>query len=132
MGLTAHTTAAHIARAALEATAYQTRDVLEAMRRDANVELQRLRVDGGMTVNELVMQFHADILGIPVARPRVMETTALGAAYAAGAAVGFWNNVAEFNPAAEDRVWQPRRDPNQREELYQKWLAAVERSLGWV
>jgi len=132
-GLTGYANRGHFARAALEAVAYQTRDVLEAMRRDAAIDLKSLRVDGGMVVNELLMQFQADILGVPVVRPKVTETTALGAAYAAGLAVGFWNGVDELRRNwQQDRVWQPAMDRESREKLHGQWLKAVERSFGWV
>ncbi len=107
-GLTRFANRGHIARAALEATAYQTREVLDAMVRDSGVAMRELRVDGGMVVNELLMQFQSDILGVPVVRPKVIETTALGAAYAAGLAVGFWDSPAEIEANwAEDRRWTP-------------------------
>jgi glycerol kinase len=131
VGMTAHTSNAHIARAALEATAYQTLDVLEAMRRDAGVELTKLKVDGGMTVDDLLMQFQADILGVPVGRPRIAETTALGAAYAAAVAVGFWRGPEDLSGAVEAKVWTPKMDEATRQRLHDRWLAAVERSLNW-
>jgi glycerol kinase len=131
VGMTAFTNRAHIARAALEATAYQTRDVLEAMRKDANIDLARLKVDGGMTANDLLMQFQADMLGVEVARPRMLETTALGAAFAAARAVDFCKTPEELRGESDDTVWTPRMDAATRERLYDRWLAAVERSLGW-
>jgi glycerol kinase len=132
-GLTGYANRGHFARAALEAVAYQTRDVLEAMRRDAAIDLKSLRVDGGMVVNELLMQFQADILGVPVVRPKVTETTALGAAYAAGLAVGFWDGFDELRSNwQQDRVWQPAMDRESRDKLHGQWLKAVERSFGWV
>jgi glycerol kinase len=131
VGLTRFTTSGHIARAALEATAYQTREVLEAMRSDSGVQLTELKVDGGMVVDELLMQFQADILGVPVVRPSVIETTALGAAYAAGLAVGFWSDLAELKTKEGDR-WIPTMTEACRERLYQRWKEAVERSFGWV
>jgi glycerol kinase len=133
VGLTRYIRREHLCRAALEATAYQTRDVLEAMERDAEVRLSALKVDGGMVGNNLLMQFQADILGVPVVRPPVAETTALGAAYAAGLAVGFWSNEEELrrNWAAEHR-WEPQMDAAERERLYRGWKKAVERTFGWV
>ncbi|HYE17874.1 MAG TPA: glycerol kinase GlpK [Tepidisphaeraceae bacterium] len=133
VGMTRQTTKAHIARAALEATAYQTRDVLAAMNADSGVPLTALKVDGGMTGNELLMQFQADILGAPVIRPTVTETTALGAAYAAGLAVGFWRDLSEVQANWRvDRTFEPRMPVGRREELYTDWKRAIERSLGWV
>ena len=133
IGLTRYITKAHICRAALEATAYQTREVLDAMEKDSGVKLTALKVDGGMVYNELLMQFQADILGVPVIRPVVAETTALGAAYAAGLAVGFWDNLDDLRRNwAVDRVWEPQMDPETRERLYRGWLKAVERTFGWV
>ncbi len=133
VGLTRYITKAHICRAALEATAYQTREVLDAMEKDSGVKLTALKVDGGMVYNELLMQFQADILGVPVIRPVVAETTALGAAYAAGLAVGFWENLDDLRRNwAVDRVWEPQMDPETRERLYRGWLKAVERTFGWV
>ncbi len=133
IGLTRYITKAHICRAALEATAYQTREVLDAMEKDSGVKLTALKVDGGMVYNELLMQFQADILGVPVIRPVVAETTALGAAYAAGLAVGFWDNLDDLRRNwAVDKVWEPQMDPETRERLYRGWLKAVERTFGWV
>lgn len=132
VGLTRGTTAGHIARATLESMAYQTRDVLEAMTADSQVQLTTLRVDGGAVVNNLLMQFQADILGVPVQRPKVAETTALGAAYLAGLAVGFWQNqqeVAEY--WALDRTFEPKLSADQREALYADWKRAVARSRNW-
>jgi len=132
-GLTAFANRGHLARAALEATAYQTREVLEAMQRDSGVALAELRVDGGMVVNELLMQFQADILDVAVVRPRVTETTALGAAYAAGLAVGYWRGAADLKANwAVERRWVPAMDPARREHLYHSWHKAVARSLDWV
>ncbi len=132
-GLTRFNTKAHIARAALEATAFQTREVLEAMNADSGVPLAELRVDGGMVVNELLMQFQADILGVPVVRPLVTETTALGAAYAAGLAVGVWKGTAELAANwGEDRRWTPHMDEADREHRFGRWQQAVERTLDWV
>jgi glycerol kinase len=132
IGLTRGSTVAHIARATLESMCYQTRDVLTAMTADSGVNLTTLRVDGGAVVNNMLMQFQADILGVPVQRPKVAETTALGAAYLAGLAVGFWSGQHEV---AEhwviDRTFEPQMSDSQREELYAGWKRAVERSLGW-
>jgi len=132
-GLTSYANKGHIARAALEATAYQTRDVLDAMRADSGVDLRALKVDGGMVHNELLMQFQADALSVPVIRPAVAETTALGAAYAAGLAVGFWDSREEMCANwSEDRRWMPGRDDRARTEGYARWQKAVARSLGWI
>lgn len=132
-GLTSFATKAHLARAALEATAYQTRDVLDAMAADCGAPILELRVDGGMTVNELLMQFQSDIIGAPVVRPRVIETTALGAAYAAGLAVGFWRSTEEIRENwSAARRWTPRMQNVSRERLYARWRQAVERTFGWV
>jgi glycerol kinase len=131
-GLTRYATKAHIARAALEATAYQTRDVLAAMEKDSGIQLSELRVDGGMVVNELLMQFQADILDTPVVRPRITETTALGAAYAAGIATGYWQGVDELKRNwGVSRRWQPQMPLHRRSELYSAWQKAVSRSFGW-
>ncbi len=132
-GLTRYSTAGHFARAVLEATAYQTSDVLEAMKHDAGVELSELRVDGGMVGNELLMQFQADILGLPVVVPRITETTVLGAAYAAGLATGYWPNPdAIRNKWAESHRYAPAMTDATRTTLLAGWNKAVERSLGWV
>ncbi|HEX8915024.1 MAG TPA: glycerol kinase GlpK [Humisphaera sp.] len=132
MGLTGFANKGHVARAVLEATAFQTKDVLDAMRKDCGLDLAVLRVDGGMARNELLMQFQADILGVPVVRPAVTETTALGAAYAAGLAVGFWKNTDELRANwRADKEWQPAMDAGTRGRLHGRWLAAVQRSLGW-
>jgi len=133
VGLTRYANRGHLARAVLEATAYQTRDVLDAMQRDAGFPLQVLRVDGGMVRNELLMQFQADVLGVSVARSAVAETTALGAAYAAGLAVGVWSGEEELRALWScDRQWQPSMPAERRELLYRMWQRAVERSFGWV
>jgi glycerol kinase len=133
VGLTRFATKGHIARAALEATAYQTRDVLDAMRKDAAIPLKELRVDGGMVANELLMQFQADILGADVVRPKITETTALGAAYAAGLAVGYWPGLGELRSNwAVERRWRPAMPEVERERLYAAWQRAVERSFGWA
>ena len=133
VGLTRYVNKNHIARAALEATAYQTREVLDAMNKDSGVELKALKVDGGMVYNELLMQFQSDILGVPVVRPQVAETTALGAAYAAGLAVGFWNDLEDLRQNwLIDATWDPEMDDETRQGLYGGWLKAVRRSMGWV
>jgi glycerol kinase len=133
VGMTRYTNKGHIARAALEATAYQTREVLDAMEADSGVALKSLKVDGGMVVNELLMQFQADLLGVPVVRPRVAETTALGAAYAAGLAVGFWSGLDDLRGNWQaDRTWQPHMAEERRGQLYNGWLKAVDRTLDWV
>jgi glycerol kinase len=132
VGLTGYANKGHIARAALEATAYQTREVLEAMQADSGVALTTLKVDGGMTVNETLMQFQSDILHVPVVRPKVKETTALGAAYAAGLAVGVWSNLSELRSAwAADQQWNPTMPEKRREHLYGRWKEAVNRTLNW-
>ncbi len=133
VGLTRYINRGHIARAALEATAYQTREVLDAMNKDSGVPLTALKVDGGMVYNELLMQFQADILGVPVIRPKVAETTSLGAAYAAGLAVGFWTNFDELRANwGKDAEWHPKMSAEDREKLYAGWKKAVERTFGWV
>jgi glycerol kinase len=132
-GLTRYINKGHIARACLEATAYQTREVLDAMKEDSGVSLTNLKVDGGMVGNNLLMQFQADILGVPVVRPKIAETTALGAAYAAGLAVGFWNNLEDLrNNWQVSQTWEPKMEQNQREILYLGWLKAVNRTFNWV
>ncbi|WP_122261526.1 glycerol kinase GlpK [Ornithinimicrobium cerasi] len=133
VGLTRYVDRRHLARAALEATAFQTREVLEAMEADSGVRLSELRVDGGMVANETLMQFQADILGVDVVRPRVVETTALGAAYAAGIAVGFWDGQQDVvGNWEEDRRWTPALPEEERERLYRAWKKAVTRSFDWV
>jgi glycerol kinase len=133
VGLTRYVNKGHFARAALEATAYQTREVLDAMEKDSGVKLAALKVDGGMVFNELLMQFQSDILNVPVVRPMVAETTALGAAYAAGLAVGFWGNVEDLRENwGIDKTWEPKMDVKTREKLYKGWLKAVERTFDWV
>jgi glycerol kinase len=133
VGLTRYVNKNHVARAALEATAYQTREVLDAMNKDSGVELKALKVDGGMVYNQLLMQFQSDILGVPVVRPQVAETTALGAAYAAGLAVGFWNDLEDLRQNwLIDATWDPDMDDEVRQGLYKGWLKAVRRSMGWV
>jgi glycerol kinase len=133
VGLTRYVNKGHIARAVIEATAYQTRDIVEAMNKDSGVELNKLKVDGGMVANELLMQFQSDILNVPVIRPKVSETTALGAAYAAGLAVGFWSGIEELRQNwAEDKTWHPAMSSNIREKYYLEWKKAVDRTFNWV
>lgn len=133
VGMTRYVHKGHIARAALEATAFQTREVLEAMERDSGESVKVLKVDGGMVVNELLMQFQADILDVPVVRPKVAETTALGAAYAAGLAVGFWSDQAELRANwKEDKRWKPAMNAAARERLFADWKKAVTRTFDWV
>ncbi len=132
-GLTRGTTRAHIARAALESIAFQSADILEAMQKDSGKVLKELRVDGGATANDLLMQFQADLLGVPVVRPKVLETTALGAAYLAGLTVNLWKSREEI--AAQWQVekrFEPRMEDKQREERMQRWREAVRRSLKWA
>ncbi|MBK8272129.1 MAG: glycerol kinase GlpK [Sphingomonadales bacterium] len=132
-GLTRFANKGHIARAALEATAFQTREVLDAMTKDSGVAISELRTDGGMVVNELLMQFQSDILGVPVVRPKVIETTALGAAYAAGLAVGYWNSTQDISDNwGVDKRWHPMMDEISRASLYASWNKAVSRSFDWV
>jgi glycerol kinase len=131
-GLTQYADKRHLARAVLEATAYQTKDIVQAMNKDSGVELTRLKVDGGMVANDLLMQFQSDMLDVPVIRPRVIETTCLGAAYTAGIASGYWSGREELrNNWREDTHWTPNMDPELREARYRKWKMAVERSLSW-
>ncbi|WP_141576525.1 glycerol kinase GlpK [Actinomadura sp. WMMA1423] len=133
VGLSRYNTNAHLARATLESICYQSRDVVEAMREDSGVSLDVLKVDGGVTANELCMQLQADILGVPVSRPVVAETTALGAAYAAGLAVGFWNTTDELRQNwNEDKRWHPTWNEDQRRDGYAAWKKAVDRTLDWV
>ncbi len=132
-GLTRYATRAHFARAALEATAYQVRDVVEAMEADSAIPLTVLKTDGGMVMNELLMQFQADMLGVPVMRPAISETTALGAAYAAGLAVGYWRDIGELRANwTLDKTWSPRMDSAQRAGYLKSWKKAVRRSFDWV
>jgi glycerol kinase len=132
-GLTRYVTKGHLARAALEATAWQTKEVVDAMNADAGVELTALKVDGGMVGNELLMQFQADVLGVPVVRPTVRETTSLGAAYAAGLAVGFWSALDELRDNwGEDRRWLPEMDSATRDDAYRLWKKAVTRTFDWI
>ncbi|MEZ4518118.1 MAG: glycerol kinase GlpK [Chloroflexota bacterium] len=133
VGLTRYVNKGHIARAALEATAYQTREVLDAMNADSGVELTALKVDGGMVYNDTLMQFQADVLGVPVIRPVVAETTALGAAYAAGLAVGFWKNEDDIRKNwAMDKTWEPDPESKAATENYRMWKKAVTRTFDWV
>lgn len=133
VGLTRYINKNHIARASLEATAYQTREVLDAMEKDSGVKLRALKVDGGMVFNELLMQFQSDILNVPVVRPKVAETTSLGAAYAAGLAVGFWKNTDELKKNwGRDKEWTPKMDSKRRGALYSGWKKAVTRTFDWV
>lgn len=132
-GLTRYANSGHIARAALEATAYQTREVLDAMKADSGVALTSLKVDGGMVKNEILMQFQADILQVPVIRPQIAETTALGAAYAAGLATHYWSDQQELSSYwKKDRTWEPRMPVEEAEHLFQQWKKAVQRSFNWV
>ncbi len=132
-GLTRFANKGHLARAALEATAYQTKEVLDAMTQDSGIAIGELRADGGMVVNELLMQFQADLLDVPVVRPIVAETTALGAAYAAGLAVGVWGSVEDLVGNWQvDRVWRPAMAAERRERLFTSWKKAVQRSFDWL
>jgi glycerol kinase len=133
VGMTRYTNKGHIARAVLEATAWQTREVLDAMREDAQVNLTALKVDGGMVYNNLLMQFQSDVLGVPVIRPQVAETTALGAAYAAGLATGFWSSLEELSENwLLDQTWEAKMDAVEREGYYRLWKKAVSRTFDWV
>jgi glycerol kinase len=133
LGLTAYANAGHIARAALESVAWQSKEVVDAANEVADVPFNELRVDGGMTANELLMQFQADVLGVPVIRPEITETTALGAAYAAGLATGFWSGQDELRERwSEDKRWEPDMDDADRDARYAKWKKAVERTFGWA
>jgi glycerol kinase len=133
VGMTRYVNKGHIARAALEATAYQTREVLDAMEKDSGVKLTALKVDGGMVFNDLLMQFQSDILNVPVIRPKVSETTALGAAYAAGLAAGFWKDYDELRGNwAKDKEWRPAMNTKTRKTLYSGWKKAVKRTFDWV
>ena len=131
-GLTRYVNAGHIARATLEATAFQSREVVEAMNQDSGVALESLKVDGGMVGNDLLMQFQADLLGVPVIRPKVPETTSLGAAYAAGLATGFWGEVEDLRENwVEDKRWEPKMDASVRDEYFKYWKRAVTRTFDW-
>jgi glycerol kinase len=131
-GLTRYVTAGHVARATLEATAFQSREIVEAMAKDSGVTLDSLKVDGGMVGNDLLMQFQADLLGVPVIRPEVAETTALGAAYAAGLATGLWNSEDDLRENwREGKRWEPKMDAEKRDEYYRYWKKAVTRTFDW-
>jgi glycerol kinase len=133
VGLTRYANKGHLARAVLEATAFQTREVVDAMEKDSGIPLDVLRVDGGMVGNELLMQFQADVLDRPVVRPKVMETTALGAAYAAGLAIGFYRDIEELKARwAVDQTWTPNAEESIRESQYRLWKKAVTRTFDWV
>ena len=133
VGLTRYVHKGHIARAVLEATAFQTREVVEAMNADSGVALTELKVDGGMVVNETLMQFQADLLDVDVVRPKVAETTALGAAYAAGLAVGYWDSTEDIeNNWGEDKRWSPQMDADARDKTYRNWKKAVTKTFDWV
>lgn len=132
-GLTRFITKAHIARAALEATAFQTKEILDAMEKDTGINLKSLKVDGGMVRNNLLMQFQSDLLNVPVIRPTITETTALGAAYAAGLAVGFWKDCGVLREYwKEDQTWIPDMSLEDRTFLYSQWQKAVSRSFNWL
>jgi glycerol kinase len=132
VGLTRGSGAAHIARAALESIAYQTADILDAMQADSKLKIKTLRVDGGAATNDLLMQFQADILGVPVVRPQAFEATALGAGYLAGLAVGFWKNVQQLQRQWKaDRTFEPNMKPAQVKALRSQWRKALQRSLQW-
>jgi glycerol kinase len=132
-GLTRYVRAGHLARAALEATAFQSKEVVDAMNEDSGVPLESLKVDGGMVGNELLMQFQADVLGVPVIRPTIPETTSLGAAYAAGLATGVWKELDELRAHwAEDKRWEPQMDAAKRDEIYKYWKKAVTRTFDWL
>ncbi len=131
-GLTRFVTKGHLGRAALEATAFQTLEILEAMEKDAGIRLSELRADGGMTVNELLMQFQSDLLNVPVVRPKMIETTALGAAYAAGLAVGYWKDLDDLRQNwGIEKTWKPQMPRAKRNSMYRSWRKAVRRSFGW-
>jgi len=133
VGLTAYTNKAHITRAVLESTAWQSREVVDAANEASEAPFKELKVDGGMVANELLMQFQADVLGVPTIRPKVSETTALGAAYAAGIAVGVWNGTDDVTRNwGEDKRWEPQMDSGEVEQRYARWREAVQRTLGWV
>jgi glycerol kinase len=132
-GLSRYATKAHLARAALEATAFQTLEIFDAMQQDSGLPISSLKVDGGMVVNELLMQFQADLLGVPVIRPKITETTALGAAFAAGLSVGFWESTEQLTSLwEEDCRWRSRMDQEERKRRIHFWKKAVSRSFDWV
>ena len=131
-GLTRFVNKGHLARAVLEANAYQTLDITTAMKKDSKLDLTLLKVDGGMVLNELLMQFQSDMLNVRIIRPTVIETTALGAAYAAGLATGFWSDINDLKANwSEGKTWAPSMSPEKREALYSRWKKAIERSLDW-
>ena len=133
VGLTRGTTRSHLVRATLEAIAYQTRDVVEAMTSEANLRIPLLRVDGGGTANDFLMQFQADILGVPIQVAEIAETTALGAAYLAGLAVGFWRDTDDIaKQCRADKAFEPKMSADQRDTVYAGWYRAVERARGWA
>ena len=133
VGLTRYVNKGHLARAVLEATAWQTREVLDAMEKDSGVTLKALKVDGGMVFINTLMQFQSDVLGVPVIRPQVAETTALGAAYAAGLATGFWSNLEDLRQNWQiDHTWEPNMDAGVRDKQYAMWKKAVTRTFDWV
>jgi glycerol kinase len=133
VGMTRYVNKGHICRAALEATAYQTREVLDAMQTDSGVDLTALKVDGGMVYNDMLMQFQADVLGVPVVRPKVAETTALGAAYAAGLATGFWSGTEDMRANwGMDKTWNPDESSNASTDMYAQWKKAVTRTFDWI
>ncbi len=133
VGMTRYVNRGHLARAVLEATAYQTREVLDAMNADSGVALKSLKVDGGMVQNEMLMQFQSDVLGVPVIRPKVAETTALGAAYAAGYAVGYWKDKQALKKNwGVDKTWYPDEDSEAGKESFAQWKKAVTRTFDWV
>ena len=132
-GLTRFVNKGHIARAVLEANAYQTYDIVEAMNKDSGVPMTRLKVDGGMVANELLMQFQSDILNVPVIRPKVNETTALGAAYAAGLAVGYWSGFDDLRQNwSVDKTWEPEIEKEERQKCINGWKKAVTRTFNWL
>jgi glycerol kinase len=133
VGLTRYANKGHIARAVLEATAFQTREVLDAMEKDSQIKLQNLKVDGGMVKNELLMQFQADILNVSVVRPKILETTALGAAYAAGLAIGYWSSLEQLKKNWQvEKTWRPSMNHADRDKLIHNWKKAVQRSFNWI
>jgi glycerol kinase len=133
VGLTGYINKGHLARAALEATAWQVREVADAMAADSGAPLTRLKADGGMTANNLLMQFQADVLDAPVVRPTIAETTCLGAAYAAGLAVGVWPDLATLRANwRQDAEWRPQMTDEARERAYRKWKKAVQRTFDWI
>jgi len=132
VGITRRTTAAHLARAALEGIAFQVADVLTAMEQDSEIQIRQLRVDGGASANDLLMQFQADIMQVPVVRPRIIETTALGAAYLAGLAVGYWSSMEEIESLWQaEKVFEPRMRADEAQQRRARWATALERSRDW-